>query len=86
MCHHTAFKTSCLKGVTEHKCQKWMQLVGKDPQTGQDVNRYGCADSFLPLLLIENSQRQVQTAASIDVFRDSMIGLNRDTMRAIKNG
>lgn len=76
MCHHTGFKTSCLDGVARHKCQKWTHIVGRDPQTGQEFNRYGCADSFVPLLLIENSQRQTQTAAAIESFRNEMVGLN----------
>lgn len=84
MCHHTGFKMSCFKGVTEHKCSKWLQIMGSNPQTGEEMNRYGCADSFIPLLLIENSQQQRHTGASVDSFRNEMLKLNaRPQMLAI---
>lgn len=75
MCHHTGFKVSCREGVTKHNCPKWTQVLGANPQTGKDMNRYGCADSFLPLLLIENSQMQRQTGAAVESFRNEMVKL-----------
>ena len=80
MCHHTGFKVSCFKNVTEHHCQKWMQIMGRNPQTGEDSNRYGCADSFMPLIMIENSQMQRQTSAAIESFRNSVMAVNRDLL------
>ena len=77
MCHHTGFKVSCFEGVTEHSCAKWTHLAGKNPQTGLDFDRYGCADSFMPLLMIENTMRQNQTAAAIESFRNEMVRLNQ---------
>jgi hypothetical protein len=82
-CHHTGFAKSCFDGVTKHSCQKWMQIMGSNPQTGADMSRWGCADSFIPLLLIENSQMQRQTAASIDSFRNEMIKLNQQTQQQL---
>lgn len=82
MCHHTGFKVPCFKGVTEHECQKWTHIMGKNPQTGEDVNRYGCADSFVPLLLIENSQMQRQTGAAVESFRNEMVRLNEPLIAA----
>jgi hypothetical protein len=83
MCYHTGFKMPCFKGVTEHSCPKWMQVLGKNPQTGEDANRYGCADSFVPLLLIENSKMQRETGAAIDQFRDKMVQLNEPATRML---
>jgi hypothetical protein len=51
--------------------------MGSNPQTGEDINRFGCADSFVPLLLIENSQMQRQTGAAVESFRNEMIELNK---------
>lgn len=76
MCHHTGFAKSCRECVVEHNCQKWTQVLGTNPQTGEDVQRWGCADSFLPLIMIENSQMQRQTGAAINDFRDEMLKLN----------
>lgn len=89
MCHRAGFKVSCYKGVTGHGCQLWMEILGANPQTGQDFHRYGCADSFVPLLLIENSQMQRQTAGAVESFRNEMVKLNLpldDTLRLTLNG
>jgi hypothetical protein len=75
-CPYTGFKMTCFEGVTKHKCPKWTHIMGTDPQTGTDVNRYGCSDSFLPLLLIENSQQQRQTAAAVESLRNVVHEVN----------
>lgn len=86
MCHHTGFKVSCLKGVTEHGCQKWMSVLGQDPNKGGEVNRSGCADAFLPLIMIENSQMQRQTKAAIESFRNEMVKLNNPSQLRLELG
>jgi hypothetical protein len=73
MCHHAGFKMKCFVGVTKHNCQKWTHVVGKHPQSQEHINRYGCADSFLPILMIENSQMQRQTGAAIESFRNDLV-------------
>lgn len=55
-----------------HKCPWWQQVRGKHPQSHEDLDRWDCAIAFLPLLLIENSQRQMQTAASVDKVANEM--------------
>jgi hypothetical protein len=40
------------------------------------MNRYGCSDSFMPLLMIENSQMQRQTGAAVESFRNEMVRMN----------
>lgn len=51
----------------------WFTLVrGKNPQTGQDVDEWGCAMTWLPVLLIENSQQQRQTGAAVESFRNEV--------------
>lgn len=49
-----------------HKCAWYMKVVGMDPQTGQPVDRWGCAIAWAPILTIENSNQQRQTAASVE--------------------
>lgn len=49
-----------------HKCPLYINIRGVDPNTGKDVDQWGCSLAFLPMLLIENSQQQRQTAASVD--------------------
>ena len=56
-----------------HKCSWFCQVRGVNPNTGQEVAEWQCAINLLPLLLIENSNQQRQTAASIQSFRNDSI-------------
>lgn len=76
MCPYTGFSKSCREGVVEHSCPKWIRITGLNPQTGEHMDQYGCSDSFLPLLLIENSQQQRQTGAAVESFRNEMVRRN----------
>jgi len=51
-----------------HTCEWWTHVRGKHPQGEEVIDAWGCAISWLPLLTIENSQQQRQTAASVDKF------------------
>lgn len=60
----------------EHQCRLYIQVIGMNPNTGEQMNKYGCAFEFLPVLMIENSQQQRQTGASVDAFRNEMAQAN----------
>jgi hypothetical protein len=64
---------SCPLGHECHKCLWMTKLRGMNPQTGQEMDSEGCAIAFLPILLIENSQQQRQTAAAVESFRNQMM-------------
>ena len=64
----------------EHGCEWYIQVQGTNPQTGAMMDKWGCSISFLPILLIENSQQQRQTAASIDSFRNEMSRQNQELL------
>ena len=75
-CHRTGFDKNCRDLVASGRCKRWMQVVGADPNTGEPVNRFDCVDNWIPILLIENSQQQRQTAAAVESFRNEMVDLN----------
>tara|TARA_Y100000310_G_C19954985_1_gene478571 strand:+ start:224 stop:436 length:213 start_codon:yes stop_codon:yes gene_type:complete len=54
--------------------------MGKNPQTGQDVNEWNCAVTWLPMLLIEGSQQTRQTGAAIESFRNEMVEANKNPL------
>jgi hypothetical protein len=54
------------KKCVQHKCDWYTHLLGMDPQTGQPTDKWGCAVSYIPILLVENTVAQRQTAASVD--------------------
>lgn len=56
-----------IKGdCVRHKCAWFTKVLGNNPQTGKDVEDWGCAVTWIPILTIENSNQQRQTAASVD--------------------
>lgn len=71
-CPATGFSRTCHSIVSKCTCPKYVQIRGKNPQGG-DVDSWGCVDSFLPMLLIENAQMSRQTAASVDSFRNEVV-------------
>lgn len=75
-CPATGFARSCREIIAECDCPKFVSVRGRDPQTGADVDRAGCVDSFLPLLLIENAQVSRQTGAAIESFRNEVVSAN----------
>lgn len=83
MCHHTSFDKPCREMVVNGRCRKWVQIQGSNPNTGEPVNKWDCVDAWLPFLLIENSQMQRQTGASIDSFRNEVVKANETATRVI---
>lgn len=71
------------KKCKEHKCKFYTQIMGKNPNTGEDVNRFDCAVSWLPMLLIEGSQQTRQAGAAIESFRNEMVKSNEVSLRLI---
>lgn len=73
-------KTNCpLNGFEPCKqleCAWFMKIRGANPNTGEEVDEWGCAMAWLPVLMIENSQQQRQTGAAVESFRNEMVRAN----------
>lgn len=61
------------KECIEHACRWYVQLLGADPQTGEQLNKWGCAVEFIPVLLIENAKEVRQTAAAVESSRNENV-------------
>lgn len=59
------------------KCSWFTQVRGTNPNTGQDVDEWGCAVTWLPVLLIENAQQSRQAGAAMESFRNEMVNANQ---------
>ena len=57
-------------------CAWFMKIRGMDPNTGKDIDEWGCAVAWMPVLLIENSQQQRSTGAAVESFRNEMVKAN----------
>jgi hypothetical protein len=64
-------------------CAWFMKIVGKNPNTGNDVEEWGCAMAWIPILTIENSQQQRQTGAAVESFRNEMVKANEMSQRVL---
>ena len=65
------------------KCSWFTQLRGVNPNTGKDVDEWGCAITWIPMLLIENSQQQRQTGAAVESFRNEMVKANESSQQLL---
>ncbi len=66
-----------------HTCDWYTRLIGKHPQTNEQIDEWGCAIFFMPMLQIESSQQMRQAGASADKvatevqrFHKSMADMN----------
>jgi len=60
-------------------CAWFIQIRGMNPNTGADVDEWGCSIAWLPVLMIENSQQQRQTGAAVESFRNEMVKANESS-------
>lgn len=84
-CHLTGFTKKCRKLVTDGKCDRWLQIQGHDPNTGDPVNRWNCIDNWGPMLAIENSLMQRRTGAAVESFRNEFVERS-ETMARMTSG
>lgn len=63
------------------ECSWFLKITGKNPNTGADIDDWGCAMAWLPILMIENSQQQRSTGAAVESFRNEMVKANESTIQ-----
>lgn len=71
------------KPCKELQCAWFMKVVGVNPNTGKDVEDWGCAMAWLPIMMIENSQQQRQTGAAVESFRNEMVKANEVSQQVL---
>jgi hypothetical protein len=64
-------------------CAWFLKIRGTNPNTGEDVDDWGCAIAWMPVLLIENSQQQRQTGAAVESFRNEMVKSNEASQQLL---
>jgi hypothetical protein len=71
------------KPCRQLECAWFMKIVGTNPNTGKEVDEWGCSMAWLPILTIENSQQQRQTGAAVESFRNEMVKNNEVGQRVL---
>jgi len=67
----------------ELECAWFMKIQGKNPNNGKDIEEWGCAMSWLPILLVENAQQSRSTGAAVESFRNEMVVANAENIKAL---
>lgn len=80
-------KTNCpldgFKPCRQLDCGWFMKVRGTNPNTGEELDEWGCAIAWMPVLLIENSQQQRQTGAAVESFRNEVVQANIEQARLL---
>ena len=69
------------KDCIQTQCAWFTQVRGNYPQTGEPVDEWGCAITWLPVMLIENSQQQRHTGAAVESFRNETVKVNKQALQ-----
>jgi len=64
-------------------CAWFLKIAGKNPNTGKDIDDWGCSMAWLPIMMIENSQQQRSTGAAVESFRNEMVKANEVGQRVL---
>jgi hypothetical protein len=65
------------------QCVFYMKVAGYEVNSGKTVEDWGCAVTWLPVLLIENSGQQRQTGAAVESFRNEMVKANETAQNVL---
>jgi hypothetical protein len=65
------------------ECAWFIKIAGTNPNTGKEVEEWGCSMAWMPMLMIENSQQQRSTSAAVESFRNEMVKNNEVGQRVL---
>lgn len=71
------------KPCRQLECAWFLQIRGTNPNTGEDMDEWGCSVAWMPILTIENSNMQRQTGAAVESFRNEMVRANEATLQLV---
>jgi hypothetical protein len=71
------------KPCRQLECAWFLKIRGHNPNTGEDIDDWGCSIPWIPILTIENSQQQRHTGAAIESFRNEMVKANQSSLEVL---
>jgi hypothetical protein len=63
------------------KCAWYTQMRGTNPNTGEPVDEWGCAVTWMPVLAVEVAQKSNQTGAAVESFRNEVVRANESNQQ-----
>jgi hypothetical protein len=73
------------KNCIENKCAWYTQVRGYNPNTGQDIDEWKCAVTWMPLMSIEIAQKEYSTGAAVESFRNEVVKANNENQQLYLN-
>lgn len=64
------------KDCIQLKCAWYTHIRGMNPNTGAEVDEWACAVAWMPLMSIEIAQKENQTGAAVESFRNEVVKAN----------
>lgn len=71
------------KDCLQLKCNWFIQMRGTNPNTGEEINEWGCTLSWLPTLIIENCTQARRVGAATQSFKEEYVKANERTVKTI---
>lgn len=69
-CHHCQMEKSCRDLVLSGACERWVNIKGQHPQTGEPLDRWGCVDDLNHILLLEIGNQTSKVSVELNVMRN----------------
>jgi hypothetical protein len=63
------------------KCSWYTQMRGTNPNTGEPVDEWGCAVTWMPFMAVEIAQKSNQTGAAVESFRNEVVRANESNQQ-----
>ena len=67
------------------KCSWYTQMRGTNPNTGEPVDEWGCAVTWMPFMAVEIAQKSNQTGAAVESFRNEVVRTNSENQQLYLN-
>ena len=67
------------------KCSWFTQMRGTNPNTGEPVDEWGCAVTWMPVMAVEIAQKSSQTGAAVESFRNEVVKANQQNQQLYVN-
>ena len=67
-------------------CAWFTKIAGKNPQGQKEVEEWGCAVTFMPILMVANTNSNTRTQAAIESFRNRMVSQQDELLQLAKQG
>ena len=67
-------------------CAWFTKIAGKNPQGQKEIEEWGCAVTFMPILMVANTNSNTRTQAAIESFRNKMVSQQDELLQLAKQG